>query len=191
MAVIIRKYKSEDREACQHICIATAAPERVRTEKQKTALACVYSDSYIDFDENICFVAEDEEAGVVGYILCAPDTKAYCRNALRHHILPLFKSAPSNAFAAVGEFFVFCLLADKRPAHMHIDILPTHQRIGLGTRMVDTLFAELRRKNVKGLFLITDTGNKKGPRFYEKYGFKLTHKIFFALVYTVDFKNEN
>lgn len=188
MAVIIRKYKPSDREACQNICIATAAPERVKTEKQQKTLACIYSDSYVDFSENICFVAEDEEKGVVGYILCAPDTKAYCRNALKNHILPLFKTAPVDALLAMGEFAAFCVLSIKHPAHMHIDILESHQRMGLGTQLVNTLLAALKEQNCKGLFLITDTGNKKGPQFYNKYGFTLKHKILFALVYTIDFE---
>lgn len=187
MSVIIRKYKTEDREACQKICVATAAPSRVKTQNQQKALACVYSDSYVDFEKNICFVAEDEEQGVVGYILCAPDTRSYCRNALKNHILPLFKYAPLNAIASLGEFGVFCLLSFKRPAHMHIDILESHQRMGLGTKLVNTLLDTLKENKCKGLFLITDTGNKKGPQFYNKYGFKLSHKILFALVYTIDF----
>ena len=189
MAVIIRKYKPEDREACRHICIATAAPARVKTEKQRKALSCIYSDSYVDFNENICFVAEDDEKGVVGYILCAPDTKAYCRNAIRNHILPLLKTSPVDALGALGEFAVFCLLSVQRPAHMHIDILESHQRMGLGTQLVNTLLAALREQKCKGLFLITDTGNKKGPQFYNKYGFKLSCKILFALIYTIDFEN--
>ncbi|MBR2412900.1 MAG: GNAT family N-acetyltransferase [Clostridia bacterium] len=187
MAVIIRKYQPSDREACQYICIATAAPERVKTEKQRKALSCIYSDSYVDFTENICFVAEDDAKGVVGYILCAPDTKAYCRNALKHHILPLLKTAPADALGAMAEFAVFCLLSVKRPAHMHIDILESHQRMGLGTQLVNTLLAALKEQKCKGLFLITDTGNKKGSQFYNKYGFTLSHKILFALVYTIDF----
>ncbi len=187
MAVLIRKYKADDREACRNICIATAAPERVKTEKQRKALSCIYSDSYVDFNENICFVAEDDEKGVVGYILCAPDTKRYCRHALKNHILPLFGTSPVDALGALGEFAVFCLLAFKRPAHMHIDILESHQRMGLGTKLVNTLLAELKAQKSKGLFLITDTGNKKGPQFYNKYGFKLSHKILFALIYTIDF----
>ena len=187
MAVIIRKYKPEDRTACQHICIATAAPERVKTQKQREALACIYSDSYVDFEKNICFVAEDTEVGVVGYILCAPDTFAYCRNALVHHILPLLKKSPVNALTAMGEFLVFCLLALSRPAHMHIDILDSHQRQGLGTKLVNTLFDALKQEGIPGLFLITDTGNKKGPQFYNKYGFTLRYKVLFALIYTMDF----
>ncbi len=185
MAVIIRKYNSNDRQACQHICIATADPSRVKTQKQCDGLASVYSDSYVDFDKNICYVAEDEDCGVVGYILCAPDTKAYCCNAMRNHIKPLLKTSTLNALAAIGEFAVYMLLSKKYPAHMHIDILPSHQRMGLGTQLVDTLLAQLRNANVKSMFLITDTGNKKGPRFYEKYGFELSYKILFALVYTI------
>ncbi len=186
MSVIIRKYKREDREACRNICIQTAAPERVRTESQRKSLVTVYSDSYVDFEKNICFVAEDD-GNVVGYILCAPDTKAYCKNAMKHHILPMMKNDPVTALLTMGEFAIYNLLARRRSAHMHIDILPSHQRMGLGTRFVNTLLEELRNESVNGLFLITDTGNKKGPRFYEKYGFTLSYKVFFALVYTIDF----
>lgn len=187
MAVIIRKYKSEDRESCRKICIETAAPDRVKTEKQRQSLVTVYSDSYVDFEKNICFVAE-EDGHVVGYILCAPDTQAYCKNAMRHHIRPMLKTDPVTALLTMGEFAAYRFLAKRRSAHMHIDILPSHQRMGIGTRFVNALLEELRTQSVNGLFLITDTGNKKGPRFYEKYGFNLSYKVFFALVYTIDFK---
>lgn len=188
MEVFIRKYTPSDREACRHICIQTAAAQRVKTEKQRQALVTVYSDSYVDFEKNLCYVAQDEQGTVCGYILCAPDTKAYCKNAMRNHILPLMKHSPVAAFSAIAEFAVFLLLSRKRSAHMHIDILPTHQRMGLGTKFVDTLIRQLREDGVNGLFLITDTGNKKGPRFYQKYGFKLSYKVLFALVYTLDFQ---
>ena len=187
MAVIIRKYEKSDREACQKICIATAAPERVATEKQKSSLAAVYSDSYVDFDENICFVAEDDAMGVVGYILCAPDTKRFCGYSVKNHILPLLRLSPMAALTALGEYLVYILLSRKHPAHIHIDIMESHQRQGLGTKMVNTLFDELKHRRIPGVFLITDTGNKKGPNFYRKYGFILRHKILFALVYTLDF----
>ena len=100
MSVIIRKYKAEDREACQRICIETAAP--------------------------------------------------------------------------------------SRPAHMHIDILPTHQRMGIGTQLVNTLLSQLKSDGVPSLFLITDIGNTKGPAFYNKYGFCLRYKILSALVDTME-----
>ena len=186
MSVIIRKYKAEDREACQKICIETAAPSRVQTEKQRKALATGYSDSYVDFEGNRCFVAQTDNGEVVGYILCAPDTKKYCRHALRYHILPLMKVSPPAALSAMAEFCVFCLLSVKRPAHMHIDILPTHQRMGIGTQLVNTLLSQLKSDGVPSLFLITDTGNTKGPAFYNKYGFCLRYKILSALVYTME-----
>lgn len=186
MAVIIRKYKTLDREACRKICIETAAPSRVKTEKQRKALVTVYSDSYVDFEENTCFVAQDDNGEVVGYILCAPDTKKYCRHALKNHIIPLFKISPTAALTAMAEFAAFCVLSNKRPAHMHIDILASHQRMGIGTQLVNTLLSQLKADGVPSLFLITDTGNTKGPAFYNKYGFCLRYKIFFALIYTLE-----
>ena len=38
------------------------------------------------------------------------------------------------------------------PAHLHIDVLPEYQRMGLGHKMTDVLLAHLKEKGVKVIF---------------------------------------
>ena len=56
------------------------------------------------------------------------------------------------------------------PAHLHIDLLPETQGQGLGRRLIETLFAELRRRGVKGLHLGMNPENTGAAAFYERLG---------------------
>jgi ribosomal protein S18 acetylase RimI-like enzyme len=56
------------------------------------------------------------------------------------------------------------------PAHLHIDLLPETQGQGLGRRLIETLFAELRRRGVPGLHLGMNPENIGAGAFYERLG---------------------
>ena len=70
----------------------------------------------------------------------------------------------------------------KYPAHLHIDILPEYQRMGLGSQLMDTLTAHLRQKGVCGVMLGVGSKNEKGKSFYKKYGFRQVFRIPFSIV---------
>lgn len=56
------------------------------------------------------------------------------------------------------------------PAHLHIDLLPETQGQGLGRQLIETLFAELTRRGVRGLHLGIDPNNTGAAAFYERLG---------------------
>ena len=58
------------------------------------------------------------------------------------------------------------------PAHLHIDLLPEYQHMGLGRKLMDALCDKLRSKNVKGVMLTVWSNNHNAIKFYEKYGYK-------------------
>jgi ribosomal protein S18 acetylase RimI-like enzyme len=63
--------------------------------------------------------------------------------------------------------------AADHPAHLHIDLLPETQGQGLGRRLIETLFAELTRRGVRGLHLGMDPNNAGAAAFYERLGMTL------------------
>ena len=68
-------------------------------------------------------------------------------------------------------------------AHLHIDILPEYQHMGLGTKLMDALCDNLRQKKVKGVMFTVWHKNYNAIKFYEKYGFKLIETKETTLVY--------
>jgi GNAT superfamily N-acetyltransferase len=60
--------------------------------------------------------------------------------------------------------------AAEYPAHLHIDLLPETQGQGLGRALIETLFAELSRRGVRGLHLGMDPKNTGAAAFYERLG---------------------
>ncbi|MHA1270456.1 MAG: GNAT family N-acetyltransferase [Candidatus Helarchaeota archaeon] len=59
------------------------------------------------------------------------------------------------------------------PAHLHIDILESYQRRGIGSELMKKFEDKLKSIGVKGIHLETSTGNKKAIPFYKKQGFKI------------------
>lgn len=172
MDYTIRKYKPGDREALRDICHKTAtAPEYVASKDLVAALFCEY---YTDYEpDNIFVIARQGDDEAVGYILCAENYKNYIRT-FRQKQLPKVAAIDEKAarMHKIG-FIMDRLNGRKYPAHMHIDILPEAQRMGFGTKLVDTLTAHLKEKGVKGLCLGVGGDNEKGINFYKKYGFIL------------------
>lgn len=63
-------------------------------------------------------------------------------------------------------------LVNQHPAHLHIDILSSHQGQGWGGKLVGTLFQKLLSEAVSGIFLGMTWDNDGAARFYERLGFE-------------------
>lgn len=73
--VEIRPYRESDREMVQNMCLETASMEGTFEEPIKSMMLTAFCNYYIEEREQ-CFVAADG-AQVVGYILCATDSKRW------------------------------------------------------------------------------------------------------------------
>ncbi len=165
----IRPYAPRDRARLREICLATAPPRVYEDAKLREWILLMYSDYYAECEPETCFVAVDDADTAVGYVISAPDWRQYRRQFLPY--LPRVwrcsrKAAKNWLFHPVEGVF-----AKEYPAHLHIDILPEYQRLGLGHQLMDALAAALRERGVPGVALGCGSGNTKGNAFYEKYGF--------------------
>jgi len=178
----IRPYQPKDRANMHHICIQTGPAAAAQPGPARTTLLATYCDYYIDHEPQNCFVIADEQDCAVGYIICAQDYHTYYKRFMQQYA-PRTKgfSLPMRveclASAKLSRLFV-----KQYPAHLHIDILPSHQRMGLGSQLMNTLCAHLRAQGVPGVMLGVGSGNKKGRNFYNKYGFHTLLRIPFSVM---------
>ncbi len=53
-----------------------------------------------------------------------------------------------------------------------LSVLPSHRNVGLGTRMMEAVFAELRSLGIHELVIAMIATNEPARRFYERFGFR-------------------
>lgn len=180
----IRAYQPKDFERMHKICYETSSG--FDTDKGKIALYATYCDYYINEDPSSCFVAVNELDEAIGYVICAPEGEKYERVFKEKYAPILRKASPVRYFFHLVNEWLCRNVKKKYPAHLHIDILPEGQRMGLGTKLMDTLTNYLRENGVKGVYLVCGAGNVKGVNFYKKYGFKVYSQKFGSVTFVLD-----
>ena len=163
LMIEIRNYIASDRPYLEHICSVT---DRYHLETE--LLYTLYLHNYTDSDPSHVFVAVSD-GKPVGYILCAADHALWAR-AMRERFL----RGKREEIVRTGEESIegyVPYLADY-PAHMHIDIDPEYQRMGIGRSLMNALVDKLRAEGVKGLMLTVSPENTRAVAFYTKCGFR-------------------
>lgn len=180
----VRPYEERDKESVRFVCLNSDGPCK-RKEREQHFILTTYCDYFIEKEGNNCFVATDENDKVVGYVLCAENYDNFRKVFKKEYVSRFRKYEIFFRTAALASTFFQARHKKEYPAHMHIDILPEYQRMGLGHRLMDSLCANLKEKGIKGLCLTMYSGNKKGGGFYNKYGFTLLENIVASAVYAL------
>ncbi len=162
-------YTDKYRDDVRFVCLNSEGPCPFEEEFSFFILN-TYCDYFIEQEGQNCFVAVENDRAV-GYIICAENYDRY-KECFDGEYLPRFKNNDHrewarNSAVLQGEYRA------EYPAHLHIDLLPEYQRMGLGHKLVDTLCKHLKSKNISGVMLTAGSDNKVGRGFYEKYGFTL------------------
>ena len=160
----IRQYQDKDKARLEDICRIT---DRAHLEDE--LLLTLYLRYYITYEKENCFVAADDEDNAVGYIISTKEWNVWKEDFPRFLLEGKRKEIVEKGMDGIESFAPF---AKEYPAHLHIDILPSCQRMGLGHRLMDALVSHYRKEGVAGLMLGVDPENEKGVNFYKKYGFK-------------------
>ncbi len=182
----IKRYEEKYKEDVHFVCLNSEGPCKAKKRKQNFLLT-TYCDYFIEKEGNNCFVAVDENDRAIGYVLCTENYDNF-KKVFRKEYLPRFRKY-EIIFRNTAVLSTFFQSKHKKeyPAHMHIDILPEYQRMGLGHKLMDALCENLKSKGVKGVCLTMWAGNKKGGNFYKKYGFTLLETKFATEVYAIKF----
>lgn len=173
----IKRYEEKYKNDVRHVCLNSEGPCDW-SEKKQYIILTTYCDYFIEKEGSNCFVAVNENDRAIGYILCAENYDNFRKVFNKEYLTRFKKTDIIGRAVAVLSTFIQARLKKEYPAHMHIDILPEYQRMGLGHKLVDALCENLKEKNVKGVCLTMFTGNKKGGGFYRKYGFTLLKTVF-------------
>ncbi len=181
--VQIRPYLPSDRDALYEVCVKTAdaGGDATGVFTDDRLWGEVFAVPYAERHPDLCWVVEAADGRTVGYVVATDDTDAFeqwFRDEwwpTKSDRYPLSGQTPPNRQDGI------ILYASRRapgrephaaeyPAHLHIDLLPETQGQGLGRRLMDTLFAELRRRGVAGLHLGMNPANAGAGAFYERLG---------------------
>ena len=178
----IRPYRSSDADRVHIVSMHTGPKEALQEGPARTLLFTTYVDYYIEHEPHNCFVIADDEDNAVGFIFCAEDYRPY-REIFTRDYAPRTRgfSLPMRV-ECLGSLYLPGFFYRGYPAHLHINILPEYQRMGLGSQLMDTLTEHLRQKGVRGVMLGVGSHNEKGRNFYRKYGFRQVFRIPFSIV---------
>ncbi|WKB51167.1 GNAT family N-acetyltransferase [Eleftheria terrae] len=179
----LRPYRPEDLDALYDICLRTGhhGGDATGLYRDRRLLGHVYAAPYAALEPALAFVAEDRE-GVCGYILGTADTEDFHRRCETAWWPPLRRQYPLpdpadesdtahllrrlHAGAPVELPFL-----GSHPAHLHIDLLPRAQGLGLGRGLMQCFVAALRERGVPGVHLGVSALNPRAIAFYERCGF--------------------
>lgn len=195
MPIFIRPVTKEDEAALSEICLETSgAGKSGRDAHNYPSLPGeVYALPYVHVPDCVWgFVLVEKptetsppsDESVVGYTLGALDSRAFEAATAQTWWPPL------RAKYAEGSLVVQPTETDQKyiksimnfpaaseaqvafsPAHLHIDILESHQRKGWGKRLIGRVIRHLKEKGLKAVWLGMDPRNKAAGLFYERLGF--------------------
>ncbi|KAK5062695.1 hypothetical protein LTR84_004769 [Exophiala bonariae] len=148
------------------------------------------------------FVLDDGTGKAVGYLLGCPNTQRFAAQ-MQEIFLPALDSSqdvpPPPAGTEAVQFFKDPALwarmelyknlstslvrsdtpeiLKEYPAHLHIDILPSHQSKGYGPKLLDAWEDEMRKLGVRGCHLGMDPANQAAGRFYKRQGWGVFNEL--------------
>lgn len=185
----IREATPADLEAIGEICLRTGdnGGDASGLFCDDAVLADVYAVPYLSGPAGFALVVERDDAGarrardapsvVAGYVVGTSDTRAFQewfsaewwpeRRAGRaprtegdRWLLP----PADDPARMLGEW------VDDYPAHLHIDLLPEVQGQGVGSRLIEAVFAVLRERGIPGVHVVASLDNVGAQAFYPRVG---------------------
>ena len=168
----IKPFEEKYFEDCRQVCVNTGPAEAKNNSAEREKLLAVYCDYYCEKEPQNAFILVDENDKAQGYIFCSENVKAY-RKGFAPYMQILRGYGVGSCVIPWGEQVIYNFFSKKYPAHLHIDINAEFTGNGNGTKMMKTLLAHLKNKNVRGVMLIVGAHNTAAVRFYKRNGFKI------------------
>ncbi len=179
----IRPFRAGDEPALADICLKTAddGADATGVLEDDDLWAEVFVLPYVARHPDLAFVVEADDGRVVGYVVGAPDTRAF-EEWFRLEWWPQHTGRwplPDTEHTRQDGILIYAYgrraaaepYGDTYPAHLHIDLLPEAQGQGWGRRLIETLVEALRARGVSGLHLASSAGNTGAIAFYPRLGF--------------------
>jgi ribosomal protein S18 acetylase RimI-like enzyme len=198
--IVIRSFRPSDEAAVQEITFRTGFKGRDLTGRNyfddKRLFFLIFTYYYTRYEPEHFFVAVDtKDDTVVGFIGGTTDTAAQERGfqkkmpwriATRAFLVTSWRY-PRTFRTVIGMTKMMGDVQENRakradlwakyPAHLHINLLPDYQSMGLGTRLMKHFEQHLIRQGIRGVHLDTTSQNHKAIPFYKKMGFAIVNQV--------------
>ena len=183
-AETVRPYRPADLARLEEICVRTghAGGDARGHFADPAVLPAVFAAPYAAHDPGLVFVA-DRGGEAIGYVLGAADSAAYYRYFRERWLPTVAQRFPPVEGPPHGpdeelrdllhhpERMGVPAFDRDHPAHLHIDLLPDGQGLGLGRRLMETYLDALRARGVPGVHLGMNPANTGARAFYDRMGF--------------------
>jgi ribosomal protein S18 acetylase RimI-like enzyme len=181
----IRPYRSDDLAALYAICLATGAAgaDAAHLYRDPDIIGHIYAGPYGVLEPDAALVVEDD-GGVGGYIIGTHDTFAFEKKLEAAWWPPLRTRYPDPVGPREGwsadQRMAYLMhhpartprrISEPYPAHLHIDLLPRLQGMGLGRRLIADWLALMAARGARAAHLGVRPANARAVRFYRTYGF--------------------
>ncbi|HUC14471.1 MAG TPA: GNAT family N-acetyltransferase [Acidimicrobiales bacterium] len=181
----VRPYREGDLEAIYEICTRTGDHGGDATGKFENPrlLADIFAGPYLYLEPSLAFVLPDGADRPVGYVLGTANTAGFV-SAYREKWVPQLVSrypvprpgVPVRDAELLEAFHrperMLHTGIDDFPAHLHIDILPSHQGQGSGRRLIETFMDAAAVAGAPGVHVTVALANARAHGFYLRVGFK-------------------
>ncbi|BEP15222.1 N-acetyltransferase [Acidothermaceae bacterium B102] len=178
----VRPYRQSDMASLYDICVRTADAGSDARGRWMTddLMPDLFVAPYVHLAPHLAFVLEDD-GHVVGYALGVANTPAFVE-AYRRDWIPRTLDrypAPTSAPTTPDEEMVALhhnperlLVPEVRdhPAHLHIDLLPSHQGQGHGRSLMRVLMTALAADGAPAVHVGMLTANTGARGFYDRLG---------------------
>jgi ribosomal protein S18 acetylase RimI-like enzyme len=181
--MLIRLYQSSDRAAVADVCVRTAdaGGDSRHLYPVEELMPSIFALPYAHLEPDLAFVLDDGDRAV-GYILGTADTTAFVENYRTDWLPGLLDRYPATETTprTPTEQMVWLMHHPERmilpeladyPAHLHIDLLPDHQRHGHGKNLMGAFLHALADEGVPAVHLGMLTSNTGARVFYDRLGF--------------------
>lgn len=182
----IRACAPDDLEALYAISLATGdrGGDASALYRDPRLMGAVYAAPYALLEPELAFVAEDAK-GVAGFAVGTCDTRAF-EDRLEAEWRPRLRAGTTPPDPARADRWT----ADERrlhqihnptptpdwvvaahPAHLHVNLLPRLQGLGVGARLVDRWAAAAAARGVRALHAGVNAENARALGFWRRQGF--------------------
>ena len=186
MTAVIRPAHPDDREAVYDVCVRTAdAGEDASSQVDDPELfGHLYAGAYLAHAIETSFVVEDDD-GVSGYVVGATDSVGFAATLEEEWWPALRRQYPEDPDRRDLDSLLVALIhspaspepaiCHTHPSHLHIDLLPRVQGLGLGARLMRTIADAFAARGSTGLHLGVATRNHRAIGFYRHLGMRELH----------------
>ena len=183
----IRPFLRKDLDDLYAISLATglAGEDASHVHADPRMIGHIYSAPYGLLDPGLTLVVEDGSS-IAGYAAGAVDTRAW-ENRLEREWWPSLRQAYADPQGSPPETWnadqhradaihrphrVPADIVADYPAHLHLNLLPSQRKQGVGTALFQAWLAAAMDRGARTVHVGVNRTNARGARFWERQGFR-------------------